>query len=203
MSAVRNLSKGGSNSLGSVHLKKNNVKQPNISCLHNASVIHLFFASMISSLLGGGTILENTCPLNYGLEVFGDRWSLLVIRDIAFWGKRTFGEFLRSSEKPATNILAGRLLRLEKSGLIVKRTDEKDKRKEIYSLTEKGLDLIPMLMEIGAWAAKYDPRQPEEFKQFVTMVRADQQRLTAHFIDKVRNGGAIFSDAVGRQSEDN
>lgn len=145
--------------------------------------------------------MENTCPLNYGLEIFGDRWTLLIIRDIAFWGKKTYGEFLNSSERPATNILAGRLAKLEENGFIVKRTDDKDKRKEIYSLTEKGLDLIPMLMEIGAWSAKYDPRQPEEFKQFVKMVRADQQRLTAHFIDKVRNGGAIFADAVGRQSE--
>lgn len=145
--------------------------------------------------------MENICPLNHGLAIFGDRWSLLVIRDIAFWGKRTFGEFLRSNEKIATNILAGRLERLEANGFIVKRTDEKDKRKEIYSLTEKGLDLIPMLMEIGAWSSKYDPRQPEEFKQFVQMVRADQQRMTAHFIDKVRNGGAIFADAVGRESK--
>ena len=146
-------------------------------------------------------LLENTCPLNCGLEICGDRWCLLIIRDIAFWGKRTYGEFLRSSEKIATNILAGRLERLEKMELVVRSPDPNDKRKDIYSLTEKGLDLIPMLMEIGAWAAKYDPRQPEEFKQFVKMVRADQQNMTAYFIDKVRSGGSIFADAVGRQSE--
>lgn len=145
--------------------------------------------------------MENTCPLNYGLEIFGDRWCLLIIRDIAFWGKRTYGEFLRSSEKIATNILAGRLERLEKMELVVKSPDPTDKRKDIYSLTEKGLDLIPMLMEIGAWSAKYDPDQPEEFKQFVQMVRADQARLTAQFIEKVRNGGAIFTEAVGRPAE--
>lgn len=141
---------------------------------------------------------RSDCPINFSLEAVGDPWSLLIVRDIAFWGKRTFGEFLRSGEGIATNILSVRLRKLESDGILTKAVDQDDKRRDIYSLTEKGLDLIPVVMELGAWAAKYDPRQPEEFRQFVTMVRADQADFTKKFIDLVRGGGAIFRDAVGR-----
>ncbi len=139
--------------------------------------------------------------MNYALETFGDSWSLLIVRDIAFWGKRTYGEFLRSKEGISTNILAARLSRLEHEGILTKAPNPADRRQDIYSLTEKGLDLIPIMMELGAWSAKYDPRQPEEFKQFVKMVRADQANFTEKFIDRVRNGGAIFEDAVGRHKD--
>lgn len=146
---------------------------------------------------------RSDCPINFSLEAVGDSWSLLIVRDIAFWGKRTYGEFLRSHEGIATNILSRRLKKLEAEGILTKALDPSDKRRDIYSLTEKGLDLIPVVMELGAWAAKYDPRQPEEFRQFVTMVRADQVNLTRKFIDLVRSGGAIFQDAVGRPSSQN
>jgi DNA-binding HxlR family transcriptional regulator len=141
---------------------------------------------------------RSDCPINFSLEAVGDSWSLLIVRDIAFWGKRTFGEFLRSNERIATNILSKRLRKLESEGILTKTVDPDDKRRDIYSLTEKGLDLIPIVMELGAWAAKYDPRQPEEFRQFVAMVRTDQVNFTKKFIDLVRSGGAIFHDAVGR-----
>lgn len=139
--------------------------------------------------------------MNFALETFGDTWSLLIVRDIAFWGKRTYGEFLRSNEGISTNILAARLVRLEDEGILFKEPNPQDKRQDIYSLTQKGLDLIPIMLELGAWSAKYDPRQPEEFKQFVKMVREDQADITAKFLEKVRCGGSIFDDAVGRQSD--
>ncbi len=144
---------------------------------------------------------RSECPMNFALQTFGDSWSLLIIRDIAFWGKRTFGEFLRSKEGIATNILSARLLRLEKEGILTKSPHLGDKRKDIYSLTQKGLDLIPIMMELGAWSSIYDKRQPEEFKQFVKTVRSNQAEMTEQFKELVRNGGSIFSDALGRQSE--
>src|SRR5262249_49662064 len=99
---------------------------------------------------------RSDCPVNFAVEIFGDRWSLLIIRDIVFWGKKTYGDFLKSREHIATNILAARLARLEQEGILRKVPHGADKRKDLYSLTEKGLDLIPILLDLVAWGAKYD-----------------------------------------------
>lgn len=116
--------------------------------------------------------LRSSCPVNFGLETFGDKWSLLIIRDILFWGKKTYGEFVKSDERIATNILAARLASLEKEGILLKKPNPSDKRKDIYSLTEKGLELIPLLVEIVAWSGKLTEWQlvagsgtPEQIKQ--------------------------------------
>src|SRR5687768_4343044 len=101
---------------------------------------------------------RSDCPINFGLETFGDMWSLLIIRDIVYFGKKTYGEFLDSDEHIATNILASRLLHLEEKGILLKTPSATDKRKEVYSLTEKGLDLIPILLEIASWSAQHDPQ---------------------------------------------
>src|SRR6266581_1219221 len=92
---------------------------------------------------------RSDCPINFALEMFGDPWSLLIIRDIVYFGKRTYGDFLASEEGMATNILASRLAHLEQQGLLVKKPSEQDKRKEEYVLMEKGLDLIPILQHIA------------------------------------------------------
>ena len=96
---------------------------------------------------------RSNCPVNFAVETIGDKWSLVILRDIIFWGKRTYGEFLKSDERIATNILAGRLEYLEKEGLISKTQDPADKRKEIYTVTERGLDMVPMFVEMIAWSA--------------------------------------------------
>src|SRR5713226_5554126 len=101
---------------------------------------------------------RSDCPINFALEMFGDPWSLLIIRDIVYFGKKTYGEFFASEEKMATNILASRLARLEQLGILVKKCSEKDRRKEEYVLTEKGLDLIPVLVDMANWSAVYDPQ---------------------------------------------
>src|SRR3546814_16674944 len=88
------------------------------------------------------TLFRSHCPVNYGVEIFGDRWSLLIIRDIVFSGKKTYGEFLKSEEGIATNILASRLAFLEEQGILSKTPSPTDRRKDFYTLTEKGLDLI-------------------------------------------------------------
>jgi DNA-binding HxlR family transcriptional regulator len=90
---------------------------------------------------------RSDCPINFALETFGDTWSLLIIRDIVYFGKQTYGEFLASEEGIATNILANRLARMEQQGILMKLPHPTDVRKERYVLTEKGLDLIPVILD--------------------------------------------------------
>jgi DNA-binding HxlR family transcriptional regulator len=99
--------------------------------------------------------MRSDCPLNFGLEIFGDRWSLLIIRDLMFFGKRYYNEFLDSAEEISTNILADRLAMLEKEKIIQKRKDKDHKQKLVYTLTQKGIDLLPVIIEIGLWSEKY------------------------------------------------
>ena len=95
------------------------------------------------------------------VEVFGDRWTLLIIRDVMFGGKRHFRELQRSEEHISSNILADRLARLVEEGILTKRDDPSHRQKAIYSLTEKGIDLLPVLAQIGAWGVKYLPVSEE------------------------------------------
>lgn len=102
------------------------------------------------------------CPINLTLEVLGDRWSLLVIRDLMFGDRRHFRELLaRSEEGIASNILADRLRRLLDKGLITRADDPSHKQKAIYSLTEKGIELLPILAQMAAWGYKYLPVSKE------------------------------------------
>src|ERR1700730_12561767 len=96
------------------------------------------------------------CPLNASVEMLGDRWSLLIIRDMMVRGFRTYKEFLGSFERIATNILADRLRKLEAHGIITTEPDASDGRKLIYSLTAKGIDLAPVLTEMVLWAATHE-----------------------------------------------
>lgn len=97
------------------------------------------------------------CPVSLGLDIFGDRWTLLVIRDLMFSGKRHFREILSSSEGISSNILADRLKLLLEEGLVTKANDPSHQQKAIYSLTEKGIALLPVLMEISRWSYMYRP----------------------------------------------
>lgn len=98
---------------------------------------------------------RSKCPINLMLEVVGDSWSLLIIRDLMFKGRTTYKAFLGADEKIATNILADRLVKLEAAGVITKQTDPEDARKFIYRLSEKGADLAPVLVEVMLWSNKY------------------------------------------------
>ena len=100
---------------------------------------------------------RSDCPISFSLDILGDKWTLLILRDMVFAGKSTYGEFLQSAEKMATNILADRLATLESQGFVTKQVAADKKSKFTYRLTEKGLDLIPLLMEISLWGAKYNP----------------------------------------------
>ncbi|OJJ18856.1 hypothetical protein BKI52_25120 [marine bacterium AO1-C] len=94
-------------------------------------------------------------PVNYALEYLGDKWTLLIIRDLVFEGKKFYKEFLTSEESIATNVLSERLKRLENADIVRSKIYEKQRTQKIYALTEKGKDLIPILVEIILWSSKH------------------------------------------------
>ena len=129
------------------------------------------------------------CPINLSLEVFGDKWSLLIIRDIMFGGKRYFREFLQSEEKIASNILADRLSMLEREGIITKTDDPSHKQKNIYKLTELGIDLLPVLVEISRWSLTHKPVDLERYKNADDIVRSGQDgmvQIRKHLVEEHR-----------------
>jgi len=116
---------------------------------------------------------RSTCPISTALDIFGDKWSLLIVRDLMFNQKKTYGEFLTSEEKIATNILADRLMLLESGGIISKEEHPESKAKVLYKLTAKGVDLIPVMVEIILWSEKHHEVHPFA-TQFAKMVKKDR-----------------------------
>jgi DNA-binding HxlR family transcriptional regulator len=131
------------------------------------------------------------CPVNVALETLGDSWSLLIVRDLVFYGKRTFGEFLASEERITTSVLADRLAMLVREGILAKSQSPDDRRKEHYALTEKGLALIPVLVELANWGVTYGPEViPNPL--WVRKAQTDPQGLR-ELIDKtLRAGGSVW-----------
>ncbi|HXJ05856.1 MAG TPA: helix-turn-helix domain-containing protein [Candidatus Acidoferrum sp.] len=121
------------------------------------------------------------CPLNASVEMLGDRWSLLILRDMMIRGYRSFNEFLQSDEKIASNILADRLRRLESYGIIGTERDASDGRKVIYSLTAKGIDLAPVLTEMVLWAARHEVT---ENQALVRQMQAGKERFLVSVREK-------------------
>jgi DNA-binding HxlR family transcriptional regulator len=123
------------------------------------------------------------------MEIFGDRWTFLIVRDLMFKGKHYYGEFLLSEEKIATNTLADRLSMLENNGIISKSSDPSHKQKIMYSLTKKGIDLVPVLVEFIMWSAKYDENSAVEMK-FVKSVKRDKvgviSKITNSLVEELR-----------------
>ena len=115
---------------------------------------------------------RSDCPTNFALQAFGDSWSLLVVRDLMFKGKRTFAEFAASEEHIATNILTDRLRTLQRSGIIRR---DGTRRATRYSLTAKGVDLLPLMIEMIVWSARHDGRSaaPAAFMRRATRARAE------------------------------
>jgi DNA-binding HxlR family transcriptional regulator len=139
---------------------------------------------------------RSDCPINFALELFGDPWSLILIRDIVYFGKKTYGEFLASEEGMATNILASRLAHLEHQDILVKQRSETDKRKEEYVLTEKGLDLIPVLVDMANWSAQYDPHTAAP-PAWIALMNAEREKMIRLIRETVQSGGSVF---VGEKS---
>lgn len=116
------------------------------------------------------------CPLNASVEMLGDRWSLLIIRDMMLRGACSYKEFLDGYEGIATNILADRLQKLAAYGIISTASDPSDGRKQIYFLTEKGIDLAPVLAEMVLWAAAHEETDNQEL---VSQMRNDRKNFLA------------------------
>ena len=147
--------------------------------------------SLLPSLLrqGGlkGSVLNDYrsgCPVSLGLDVFGDKWTLLIVRDLTFNGKRHFGELLMSDERISTSILANRLKMLTNEGILTRTDNPNHKQKRVYSLTEKGIDLLPILMQVCIWSYKYKPVgetyvAPVEAYELASLDPAEQRRLKA------------------------
>lgn len=128
---------------------------------------------------------RSDCPISYALDIFGDKWTLLIIRDLMFKGKKSYGEFLLSEEKIATNILADRLSMLECAGLIKGKVDKEKKSKRNYELTDKGFDLVPVLFEIVRWSATHDKKTAAP-KEFVDRVVNDRENFVKELVQQLK-----------------
>jgi DNA-binding HxlR family transcriptional regulator len=143
---------------------------------------------------------RSDCPVNFAVEALGDKWSLVILRDMIFGGKRTYGEFLTSDEHVSTNILAARLEYLEREGLISKSPDPDDGRKEIYKVTEMAIALVPVFIEMTAWSASQKvwqamphngtPAQERFVKRCATT--RNKLKLIDEIQTRLRRGGSVF-----------
>ena len=120
---------------------------------------------------------RSECPVSISLESVGDRWSLLIVRDLMVRGLRTFKEFQHSGEGIATNILTDRLRKLESGDIITAETDPADRRRVSYRLTEKGIDLAPVLLELLVWGARHRQNPGRSCGLIETMARNREQVL--------------------------
>jgi DNA-binding HxlR family transcriptional regulator len=126
------------------------------------------------------------CPINLTLEVLGDKWSLLIIRDLMFGNRRHFRELLtKSDEGISSNILADRLKTLLEADVITREDDPSHKQKGIYSLTEQGIELLPILAQMAAWGYKYLP-VTEELGIRAKLLSDGGPKMWAEFMDELR-----------------
>lgn len=128
---------------------------------------------------------RSDCPISCSLDVFGDKWSLLIIRDIMLRGKSSYSEFLTSEEKIATNILVNRLSVLEAEGILSKHVSPANKSKFIYRLTRKGIDLLPIVIEIMDWGAKYNANCPR--RELGKKIKKDKAGVIKEYLEKLKN----------------
>ena len=127
---------------------------------------------------------RSDCPISCSLDVWGDKWSLLIIRDLMRAKECTYGDFLKSPESIATNILASRLLRLEENKIIEKLEHPDSKAKILYKLTRKGIDLLPIMIEINLWAEKYYSIRQDR-KEMLKEVKKDKTGFIKSMIKKM------------------
>lgn len=125
---------------------------------------------------------RSDCPISFSLDYLGDKWVLLILRDLIFTPKKSYGDFLTSEEKIATNILADRLKLLEANGFIASTVSPEKKNKFIYRLTEKGIDLIPVIVELMIWGSKYDSY---EVKDIVKKLQKDKEGTIKQLREKI------------------
>lgn len=147
------------------------------------------------------TTERSTCPISVALELIGDPWSLLVVRDLMFKGRRRYKEFLEAEEGIASNVLADRLLRLESAGIVARAADPDDGRRALYSLTKKGIELAPVLIELVLWSARYhDTGAPPAV---LKMMREQREAFLLGVVDdwaRTQKGGNAPAARRGKRS---
>ncbi|MGV3479308.1 MAG: winged helix-turn-helix transcriptional regulator [Sphingobium sp.] len=133
------------------------------------------------------TVIRSGCPINLTVELLGDRWTLVIVRDIMFGNRRHFRELLsRSDEGIASNILSDRLKKLVDNGLLTRADDPTHRQKAVYSLTEKAIELVPMLVALGAWGRRHLPVTPPlAIRQ--QLLEEGGPALWAAFMDELRH----------------
>ncbi len=124
------------------------------------------------------------CPIRFGMSHFGDKWSFLIIRDLMFKGRKYYYEFIEAGEGIATNVLANRLADLESNGIINKSRDPAKGSRFIYTLTQKGIELMPMMLAMMDWAEKYDA-ETEVPKDFIKKLRYDPGKLQQEILENL------------------
>lgn len=129
--------------------------------------------------------MRSGCPVSLSLEIFGDRWTLLVLRDIIFVGARHFRELLAGPERISSNILADRLAALVEHGLLTKADDPSHKQKVTYSLTEQAIDLVPVLVQLSAWGVRHLPVE-DEYAARAQVLAAGGPPVWETFMDELR-----------------
>src|SRR5215469_15061212 len=134
---------------------------------------------------------QSGCPVAFALDTFGDRWSILVVRDMILVGKKYYGEFLESPEHIASNILAERLKRLEEARVITKKPDPENQKKYVYELTQKGVDLLPLVLDAVIWGSKYVPENSTP-KEFLRRLKKDRDAVTQEILECLRRKESIL-----------
>ncbi len=129
--------------------------------------------------------VRSGCPINLSLEIFGDRWTLLVLRDVIFTGARHFRELLTGPERISSNILTDRLAVLVEHGLLTRAGDPSHKQKVVYSLTEQAIELVPVLVQLSDWGARHLP-VGEQYAARLTALTAGGPPVVAAFMDELR-----------------
>jgi DNA-binding HxlR family transcriptional regulator len=122
---------------------------------------------------------RSDCPINFAVQTFGDAWSLIILRDLMFTQRRTYGDFLAAEEGIATNVLATRLEHLKRVGLIVRRESR-------YALTQKGLDLLPAMLDLIAWSGRHDPKTGAP-KAFLKRIERDRDGVLREVTAQLRD----------------
>jgi DNA-binding HxlR family transcriptional regulator len=134
---------------------------------------------------------KSDCPINYTVEIFGDTWSMVIYRDMATLGKKTFGEFLASDERIGSSVLTDRLIHLEDKGIISKAKDPMDKRKTIYVLTPEGINAVPILYEIATWGSN-TYANPVSHPAWFASMKLDRTKVVDAWRKALEAGDSFF-----------
>jgi DNA-binding HxlR family transcriptional regulator len=133
---------------------------------------------------------RSTCPISFALEIFGDRWTLLVLRDLLLKSRRRYRELLAGEEGIATNVLADRLRRLEQKGLIRKEQDQQDARQYVYKPTRLAVSVVPMLIEMTVWGAR-NSKDTTVDRDLLRRFDKEREQLILDLQAKVRRDGGF------------